>query len=111
MLHLLRAPSVRTIVWLAILIAIPALLPTTAAAQDGAAAPSPSPRLLADASWHGRQIQRPLPRRSGIADRTPSLRLGAGFRRAGGSRRGRDPPRRPPPPGRPPRPPPGAFRA
>jgi hypothetical protein len=90
MLHLLRAPSVRTIVWLAVLIAIPALLPGTAAAQDSAAAPSPSPRLLADASWHGRPIQRPLARRSGIADRAPSLRLGAGFSRPGGSRRVRD---------------------
>jgi peptidoglycan hydrolase-like protein with peptidoglycan-binding domain len=90
MLHLLRAPSVRTIVWLAVLVAVPALLPGTAAAQDSAAAPGLNPRLLADASWHGRQIQRPLARRSDIADREPSLGLGTGFTRPGGSRRVRD---------------------
>lgn len=90
MLHLLRALSVRTIVWLAVLVAIPALLPGTATAQDTAAAPGLSPRLLADASWHGRQIQRPLARRSDIAGSKPSLGLGTGFSRPGGSRRVRD---------------------
>ena len=90
MLHLLRTLSVRTIVWLAVLVAVPALLPGTAAAQDSAAAPGLNPRLLADASWHGRQIQRPLARRSEIPDREPSLGLGTGFTRPGGSRRVRD---------------------
>ena len=90
MLHLLRTLSVRTIVWLAVLVAVPALLPATAAAQDSAAAPGLNPRLLADASWHGRQIQRPLARRSDIPDREPSLGLGTGFTRPGGSRRVRD---------------------
>jgi peptidoglycan hydrolase-like protein with peptidoglycan-binding domain len=90
MLHLLRALSVRSIVWFAVLVAIPELLPGTAAAQNTAAALSLSPRLLADASWHGRQIQRPLARRSDIADRKPSLGLGTGFSRPGGSRRVRD---------------------
>ena len=90
MLHLLRTLRVRTIVWLAVLLAVPALLPGTAGAQDSAAAPGLSPRLLADASWHGRPIQRPLPRRSAIADRVPSLRPGTGFHRPGGSRRVHD---------------------
>jgi hypothetical protein len=90
MSHLLRALSVRSIVWFAVLVAIPELLPGTAAAQNTAAALSLSPRLLADASWHGRQIQRPLARRSDIADRKPSLGLGTGFSRPGGSRRVRD---------------------
>ena len=71
---------IRTIVWLAVLVAIPAL-PGTATAQDTAAAPSLSPRLLVDASWHGRPIRRPLPTRSDVADRAPALRTGTGFRR------------------------------
>ena len=79
----------RTIVWLAVLVAIPAL-PGTATAQDTAAAPSLSPRLLVDASWHGRPIRRPLPTRSDVADRAPALRAGIGFRRPGGSQRVRD---------------------
>ena len=69
---------IRTIVWLAVLVAIPAL-PGTAAAQDTADAPSLSPRLLVDASWHGRPIRRPLPTRSDVADRAPALRAGTGF--------------------------------
>jgi peptidoglycan hydrolase-like protein with peptidoglycan-binding domain len=80
---------VRTVVWLALLVAIPAL-PATATAQDTAAAPSLSPRLLVDASWHGRPIRRPLPTRSDVADRAPALRAGTGFGRPGGSQRVRD---------------------
>ena len=80
---------IRTIVGLAVLVAIPAL-PGTATAQDAAAAPSLSPRLLVDASWHGRPIRRPLPTRSDVADRAPALRAGTGFRRPGGSQRVRD---------------------
>ncbi len=90
MLHQLCTLRVWTIVWLVVLVAIPALLPGTAAAQDPASAPGLTPRLLADASWHGRPIQRPLPLRSDVSDRAPSLRPGTGFRRAGGSRRVRD---------------------
>jgi peptidoglycan hydrolase-like protein with peptidoglycan-binding domain len=89
MLHLLCAMRARTVIWLAVLVAIPAM-PGAAAAQDPGAGPGLSPRLLADASWHGRPIQRPLPRRSDIADHAATLRPGTGFRRPGGSRRVRD---------------------
>jgi putative peptidoglycan binding protein len=90
MLHPFRALRVRTLVWLAVLVALPALLPGTATAQDAASAPGLGPRLLADASWHGRTIQRPLARRSDVSDATPSLRPGTGYTRPGGSRRVRD---------------------
>jgi hypothetical protein len=77
------------IVWLAILVAIPAL-PSTAIAQDARTATGLSPRLLAEASWHGRPIQRPLPSRSDAADRDSGLQPGTGLRTAGGSSRVRD---------------------
>src|SRR5215210_2549474 len=89
MLHPLRTPHARTIVWLAVLVAI-AALPGTAIAQDTPSAPGLSPRLLADASWHGRPIQRPLARRFTLTDRPPRLRPGSGYQRPGGSRRVRD---------------------
>jgi peptidoglycan hydrolase-like protein with peptidoglycan-binding domain len=89
MLHLLCTLRVRTVVWLAVLIGIPAL-PGTAMAQGTATAQGLSPGLLADASWHGRPIQRPLPRRSDAVDRAPSLHRGTGYSRPGGSRRVRD---------------------
>ena len=53
--------------WLAVLVAIPALPGTAMAQAAGApqtAAQALSPRLLADASWHGRPIQRPFARRT-----------------------------------------------
>jgi Putative peptidoglycan binding domain len=81
-----------TLVWLAALVAIP-VLPTPAMAQSAgsqAGAPALSPRLLADASWHGRPIQRPLARRSDVSDRAAGLRPGTGYVRPGGSRRVRD---------------------
>jgi hypothetical protein len=90
--HRIRTLRVRTIVWLAVLVAIPAL-PGTAMAQSAATeagASALSPRLLADASWHGRPIQRPFARRSDVSDRRATLRPGTGYRRAGGSRRVRD---------------------
>jgi hypothetical protein len=93
MLHLLRTLRVRTVVWLAVLIGVPAL-PGTAMAQDTATAQGLSPGLLADASWHGRPIQRPLPHRSDAVDRAPSLRRGTGYSRPDGSRRVRDQQRR-----------------
>jgi peptidoglycan hydrolase-like protein with peptidoglycan-binding domain len=89
MLHPLRTLHARTIVWLAVLVAI-AALPGTAIAQDTPSAPGLSPRLLADASWHGRPIQRPLAHRTTVTDRPPSLRPGTGYHRPGGSRRVRD---------------------
>jgi RNA polymerase sigma factor (sigma-70 family) len=49
-----------------------------------------SPRLLAEASWHGRPIRRPLPAREAAAfrqDRAPQLRIGTGFTATGGSER------------------------
>jgi hypothetical protein len=87
MLHPFRTLRARTVVWLAVLVAVPAF-PGVATAQDTAT--GLRPRLLADASWHGRPIQRPLPRRTGVADRPPSLRRGTGYGRPGGSRRVRD---------------------
>src|SRR5215218_8357786 len=89
MLHPLRPLHARTIVWLAVLVAI-AALPGSAIAQDTPSAPGLSPRLLADASWHGRPIQHPLAHRTTVTDRPPSLRPGTGYRRPGGSRRVRD---------------------
>jgi peptidoglycan hydrolase-like protein with peptidoglycan-binding domain len=96
MQHRIRILRVRTIVWLAVLVAIPAL-PGTAMARS--AAPEAggltlTPRLLADASWHGRPIQRPFARRSDVSDRGARLRPGAGYRLADGSRRVRDVQRR-----------------
>jgi hypothetical protein len=94
MQHRIRTMRMRTLVWLAVLVAAPALLPGVAEAQSAAVpeagAQAPSPRLLAEASWHGRPIQRPLARRSDVADRAPSLTPGTGFSRPGGSRRVRD---------------------
>jgi hypothetical protein len=93
MQHRIRLMRMRTIVWLAALLAAPALLPGTAQAQAAAVpegAQAPSPRLLAEASWHGRPIQRPLARRTDAADRAPSLAPGTGYSRPGGSRRVRD---------------------
>src|SRR4051794_22814054 len=90
MLHRFRALSAWAVVVLAVLVAAPALLPGTAAAQDAGAAPGIDPALLADASWHGRPIQRPIPRATPVADRSPGLTRGAGYRTPGGSRRVRD---------------------
>ena len=94
MQHRIRTMRMRTLVWLAVLLAAPALLPGAAEAQSAAVpeagAEAPSPRLLAEASWHGRPIQRPLARRTDAVDRTPSLTPGTGFSRPGGSRRVRD---------------------
>src|SRR5215217_8411432 len=89
MLHPLRTLHARTIVWLAVLVAI-AALPGTAIAQDTPSAPGLSPRLLADASWHGRPIQRPLARRTTVTDQPPNLRPGTGYQRPGASDRVRE---------------------
>jgi peptidoglycan hydrolase-like protein with peptidoglycan-binding domain len=95
--HRIRILRVRTIMWLAVLVTIPAL-PGTAMAQTAAApetaAQALSPRLLADASWHGRPIQRPFARRTDVSDRGAGLRPGTGYSRPGGSRRVRDVQRR-----------------
>src|SRR4051794_22481255 len=90
MLHRFRALSAWAVVVLAVLVAAPALLPGTAAAQDAGAAPGIDPALLADASWHGRPIQRPIPRATPVADRSPGLARGTGYRTPTGSRRVRD---------------------
>ena len=90
MQHTIRAISAWTVAVLAVLVAVPALLPGTAAAQDAGAAPGIDPALLADASWHGRPIQRPIPRATPLADRSPGLTRGAGYRTPTGSRRVRD---------------------
>ena len=90
MQHRFRAHRAWAVVALAVLVAVPALLPGTAAAQDAGAAPGIDPALLADASWHGRPIQRPIPRATPVADRSPGLTRGAGYRTPNGSRRVRD---------------------
>ena len=90
MQHRFRALSAWAVVVLAVLVAVPALLPGTATAQDTRAAPGIDPALLADASWHGRPIQRPIPRATPVADRSPSLTRGTGYRTPTGSRRVRD---------------------
>jgi peptidoglycan hydrolase-like protein with peptidoglycan-binding domain len=90
MQHSLRARCAWAVVVLAVLVAVPALLPGTAAAQDAGTAPGIDPALLADASWHGRPIQRPVPRATPVADRSPSLTRGTGYRTPTGSRRVRD---------------------
>ncbi len=90
MQHRLRAHRAWAVVVLAVLVAVPALLPGTAAAQDAGAAPGIDPALLADASWHGRPIQRPIPRATPVADRSPGLTRGTGYRTPAGSRRVRD---------------------
>ena len=78
------------------LVALVALLalPSGASAQTTAAAPAASglsPSLLADASWHGRPIQRPWRVRrvaqGADAVTAPGLRVGTGVARAGGSDR------------------------
>jgi peptidoglycan hydrolase-like protein with peptidoglycan-binding domain len=89
MQHPLRALGAWVVV-LAVLVAVPALLPGTAAAQDAGTAPGIDPALLADASWHGRPIQRPIPRATPAIDRTPGLTRGTGYRTPTGSRRVRD---------------------
>jgi peptidoglycan hydrolase-like protein with peptidoglycan-binding domain len=86
--------NARTVVfWLTALIAL--LAPASAApARTTAGDQAPaglSGRLLADASWHGRPIQRPSPTRR-VAVRAeaadhPTLGRGSGFTRAGGSER------------------------
>src|SRR5262245_49240938 len=88
MQHRIRAAVAWTVAALALLVAVSALAPAVAAAEE--AAPGPSPRLLADASWHGRPIQRPVARPTPIADRTAELARGSGYRTPGGSRRVRD---------------------
>jgi hypothetical protein len=89
MQHPLRALGAWVVV-LAVLVAVPALLPGTAAAQDAGTAPGIDPALLADASWHGRPIQRPIPRATPAVDRSPGLTRGTGYRTPTGSRRVRD---------------------
>jgi Putative peptidoglycan binding domain len=88
------------VLWLAGLVAL-FTAPSTALAQTTAAsqtAPALSPGLLAEASWHGRPIQRPLKasptEARAEAPGTASLRRGTGFSRAGGSDRVRDVQRR-----------------
>jgi peptidoglycan hydrolase-like protein with peptidoglycan-binding domain len=79
--------------WLAALIAL--LAPASAASAQTTAGPGTaaglSPRLLADASWHGRPIQRPWPtRRVAVRDDAAdaaSLSRGTGFVEPGGSDR------------------------
>ena len=88
MQHRIRATVAWTVAALALLVAVSALAPTVAAA--GEAAPGLSPRVLADASWHGRPIQRPVVRPEPIADRSAELVRGTGYHAAGGSRRVRD---------------------
>jgi hypothetical protein len=89
MQHPLRALGAWVVV-LAVLVAVPALLPGTATAQDAGTAPGIDPALLADASWHGRPIQKPIPRATPALDRSPGLTRGTGYRTATGSRRVRD---------------------
>ena len=90
MQHRFRALSAWAVVVLAVLVVVPALLPGSATAQDTGAAPGIDPALLADASWHGRPIQRPIPRATPVADRSPGLTRGTGYRTPTGSRRVRD---------------------
>ena len=90
MQHPLRALGAWAVAVLAVLVAVPALLPGTATAQDAGVAPGIDPGLLADASWHGRPIQRPIPRATPVADRAPGLTRGTGYRTPTGSRRVRD---------------------
>jgi hypothetical protein len=90
MQHRIRAFSAWAVALLAVLVAVPALVPGVAAAQETATAPGIDPALLADASWHGRPIQRPIHRATPVADRSPGLTRGAGYRTPGGSRRVRD---------------------
>ncbi len=90
MQHRFRALSAWAVVVLAVLVVVPALLPSSATAQDTRATPGIDPALLADASWHGRPIQRPIQRATPVADRSPSLTRGTGYRTPTGSRRVRD---------------------
>lgn len=90
MQHSIRAIGAWTVAVLAVLVAVSALTPGPAAAQDATAATGISPQLLADASWHGRPIQRPVPRNTPVADRSAGLARGTGYRSPGGSRRVRD---------------------
>ena len=90
MQHPLRALGAWAVVVLAVLVAVPALLPGSAMAQDTRVPPGIDPALLADASWHGRPIQRPIPRATPVADRAPGLTRGTGYRTPTGSRRVRD---------------------
>jgi peptidoglycan hydrolase-like protein with peptidoglycan-binding domain len=90
MQHPIRAIGAWAVAVFAVLVAVPALLPGTAAAQAAATAPRLDPALLADASWHGRPIQRPIPRATPVVDRSPGLSRGTGYRAPDGSRRVRD---------------------
>ena len=90
MQHPLRALGAWAVAVLAVLVAVPALLPGSAIAQDTRVPPGIDPGLLADASWHGRPIQRPIPRATPVADRAPGLTRGTGYRTPTGSRRVRD---------------------
>jgi peptidoglycan hydrolase-like protein with peptidoglycan-binding domain len=90
MQHPIRAIGAWAVAVFAVLVAVPALLPGTAAAQAAATAPRLDPALLADASWHGRPIQRPIPRATPVADHSPGLTRGTGYRAPDGSRRVRD---------------------
>ena len=90
MQHPLRALGAWAVAVLAVLVAVPALLPGSAMAQDTRVPPGIDPGLLADASWHGRPIQRPIPRATPVADRAPGLTRGTGYRTPTGSRRVRD---------------------
>jgi len=90
MQHPLRALGAWAVAVLAVLVAVSALLPGSATAQDTRAQPGIDPVLLANASWHGRPIQRPIPRATPVADRTPGLMRGTGYNTPTGSRRVRD---------------------
>jgi hypothetical protein len=88
--HPIRAIGAWAVVLLTVLVAVPALLPDAAAARDASAGPGIDPALLADASWHGRPIQRPVPRATSVTDRSPGLTRGTGYRTPAGSERVRD---------------------
>src|SRR6187200_2190261 len=88
--HPIRAIGAWAVVLLAVLVAVPALPPDAAAARDASAGPGIDPALLADASWHGRPIQRPVPRATSVTDRSPGLTRGTGYRTPAGSERVRD---------------------
>ena len=90
MQHPIRAIGAWAVVLLAVLVAVPALLPDAAAAGDARTVPGIDPALLADASWHGRPIQRPIPRATSVTDRSPGLTRGTGYRTPAGSQRVRD---------------------
>jgi len=90
MQHPIRAIGAWAVVLLAVLVAVPALLPGSAIAQDTRVPPGIDPGLLADASWHGRPIQRPVPRATSVTDRSPGLTRGTGYRTPAGSQRVRD---------------------